>query len=293
MIQRGHDPGAGLWSIPGGRIEPGETDAQALVREMLEETNLQVKVGRLIGSVQRQGPGGTGHRHQGLRGHGHRRDAARGRRRGRRALGDGGRTGPHGGHGGPDRGLDRMGSSRQLKACFSDSHDMANNSVSTASGLAIGAPVTPCASGRESCVTPANRRWPDGGRCARRPPGPAAGLLIPGVARLLPDGCQRATCRAHPRSGSLPGRHPRPAPATSGGRGGRGGLGGLGGAGGLGAAEIRRDRTGTGPMVHRAGSIRPDGPSSRQEPARYSMGAAGGWCDDPGCRIRRAVLSRH
>ena len=58
MIQRGHDPGAGLWSIPGGRIEPGETDAQALVREMLEETNLQVKVGRLIGSVQRQGPGG-------------------------------------------------------------------------------------------------------------------------------------------------------------------------------------------------------------------------------------------
>ncbi len=59
MIQRGHDPGAGLWSIPGGRIEPGETDAQALVREMLEETNLQVKVGRFIGSVQRQGLGGA------------------------------------------------------------------------------------------------------------------------------------------------------------------------------------------------------------------------------------------
>ena len=32
MIKRGHDPGAGLWSIPGGRIEPGETDAEALVR---------------------------------------------------------------------------------------------------------------------------------------------------------------------------------------------------------------------------------------------------------------------
>jgi ADP-ribose pyrophosphatase YjhB (NUDIX family) len=59
MIQRGHDPGAGLWSIPGGRIELGETDAQALVREMLEETNLQVKVGRLIGSVQRPGLGGA------------------------------------------------------------------------------------------------------------------------------------------------------------------------------------------------------------------------------------------
>jgi ADP-ribose pyrophosphatase YjhB (NUDIX family) len=59
MIQRGHDPGAGLWSIPGGRIEPGETDAQALVREMLEETNLQVNVGELIGRVQRQGLGGA------------------------------------------------------------------------------------------------------------------------------------------------------------------------------------------------------------------------------------------
>jgi 8-oxo-dGTP diphosphatase len=59
MIQRGHDPGAGLWSIPGGRIEPGETDAQALVRELLEETNLQVKVGKLIGSVQRPGLGGA------------------------------------------------------------------------------------------------------------------------------------------------------------------------------------------------------------------------------------------
>ncbi len=59
MIQRGHDPGAGLWSIPGGRIEPGETDAQALVREMLEETNLQVTVGRLIGRVQRPGLAGS------------------------------------------------------------------------------------------------------------------------------------------------------------------------------------------------------------------------------------------
>lgn len=59
IIQRGHDPGAGLWSIPGGRLEPGETDAQALIREMLEETNLQVKVGVLVGRVQRQGLGGT------------------------------------------------------------------------------------------------------------------------------------------------------------------------------------------------------------------------------------------
>jgi 8-oxo-dGTP diphosphatase len=55
MIKRGHEPGAGLWSIPGGRIEPGETDTEALVREMLEETGLTVQVGALIGSVQRPG----------------------------------------------------------------------------------------------------------------------------------------------------------------------------------------------------------------------------------------------
>ncbi len=59
MIQRGHDPGAGLWSIPGGRVEPGETDEQALVRELLEETNLHVTVGEFVGSVRREGPGGT------------------------------------------------------------------------------------------------------------------------------------------------------------------------------------------------------------------------------------------
>ena len=59
MIKRGHEPGAGLWSIPGGRIEPGETDAEALVREMLEETGLAVEVGRLIGRVQRPGPNGA------------------------------------------------------------------------------------------------------------------------------------------------------------------------------------------------------------------------------------------
>jgi len=59
MIKRGHEPGAGLWSIPGGRIEPGETDAEALVREMLEETSLTVEPGRLLGRVQRPGLAGT------------------------------------------------------------------------------------------------------------------------------------------------------------------------------------------------------------------------------------------
>jgi 8-oxo-dGTP diphosphatase len=59
LIKRGHEPGAGLWSLPGGRIEPGETDAEALVREMLEETGLTVEPGRLLGRVQRAGPEGA------------------------------------------------------------------------------------------------------------------------------------------------------------------------------------------------------------------------------------------
>lgn len=59
MIKRGHEPGAGLWSIPGGRIEPGETDAEALVREMFEETGLAVEAGRLVGSVRRPGLDGA------------------------------------------------------------------------------------------------------------------------------------------------------------------------------------------------------------------------------------------
>jgi len=59
MIKRGHEPGAGLWSIPGGRIEPGETDAEALAREMTEETGLTVQVGRLIGRVRRPGLNGA------------------------------------------------------------------------------------------------------------------------------------------------------------------------------------------------------------------------------------------
>ena len=58
LIKRGHPPGAGLWSLPGGRIEPGETDAEALVREMREETGLVIEAGQLIGTVRRPARGG-------------------------------------------------------------------------------------------------------------------------------------------------------------------------------------------------------------------------------------------
>ena len=40
LIQRGTAPRKGEWSIPGGRIEPGETEAQAALRELGEETNV-------------------------------------------------------------------------------------------------------------------------------------------------------------------------------------------------------------------------------------------------------------
>jgi ADP-ribose pyrophosphatase YjhB (NUDIX family) len=53
MVRRAHEPGQGRWSVPGGRVHPGETDAQAVIREVAEETGLVVEIIRLLGSVQR------------------------------------------------------------------------------------------------------------------------------------------------------------------------------------------------------------------------------------------------
>jgi 8-oxo-dGTP diphosphatase len=55
VVQRAKPPGAGLWSVPGGKHEPGETLAQAVAREVLEETGLVVEVGALACVVERIG----------------------------------------------------------------------------------------------------------------------------------------------------------------------------------------------------------------------------------------------
>ena len=44
LIQRGNAPRKGEWSIPGGRIEPGETEAQASLRELGEETSVNAEL---------------------------------------------------------------------------------------------------------------------------------------------------------------------------------------------------------------------------------------------------------
>jgi 8-oxo-dGTP diphosphatase len=59
LIKRGHEPGAGLWSLPGGRIEPGETHQQAVAREVLEETGLRVECRRLLGTAELPGLDGA------------------------------------------------------------------------------------------------------------------------------------------------------------------------------------------------------------------------------------------
>jgi ADP-ribose pyrophosphatase YjhB (NUDIX family) len=51
VVRRAHPPSSGLWSIPGGRVEAGESERDAVRREVYEETGLRVDPRGVAGSV--------------------------------------------------------------------------------------------------------------------------------------------------------------------------------------------------------------------------------------------------
>ena len=52
LIRRGRGPAAGTWSVPGGRIEWGETVQEAVIRELREEAGLEGVCGEMVGWVE-------------------------------------------------------------------------------------------------------------------------------------------------------------------------------------------------------------------------------------------------
>jgi 8-oxo-dGTP diphosphatase len=60
LIKRGHEPLKGAWSLPGGVVELGETLDAALVREVREETCLDVEVGPVVDVLDRISRDGAG-----------------------------------------------------------------------------------------------------------------------------------------------------------------------------------------------------------------------------------------
>jgi 8-oxo-dGTP diphosphatase len=60
LIQRGHPPAQGQWSIPGGVVHLAETLEEALQRELREETGLEVKpvrIGKVLDRIERDAEG--------------------------------------------------------------------------------------------------------------------------------------------------------------------------------------------------------------------------------------------
>ena len=57
LVERGTPPGVGLWTVPGGKLEPGETLVQGVAREVREETGIVVEVGTLACVVEHMSDG--------------------------------------------------------------------------------------------------------------------------------------------------------------------------------------------------------------------------------------------
>lgn len=53
LVQRDKEPAKGVWSIPGGMVETGEKIREAVIREIREETGLEIEVGQRLEILER------------------------------------------------------------------------------------------------------------------------------------------------------------------------------------------------------------------------------------------------